>query len=60
MEEAIQLLADYWPSQLYYAYEFGFIQAVDYLQSQGLDSDTRGRKHRTALQRRQFPLPCSL
>jgi hypothetical protein len=50
MEEAIQLLADYCPSQLYYAYKLGFSQAVNYLQSQGLDSNARGRKYGTALQ----------
>ena len=49
MEETIQLLADYCPSQLYYAYELGFVQAVDYLQSQGLDSNARARKYGTAL-----------
>jgi hypothetical protein len=49
MEEAIQLLADYCSSQLYYAYEVGFVQAVDCLQSQGLDSNARARKYRTAL-----------
>jgi hypothetical protein len=34
MEKAIQLPADHCPSQLYYAYELGFAQAVDYPQSQ--------------------------